>query len=243
LKITNEILKTHTFSIEWNKFFVKIPPTIQDMQISLLEHDDPLTKVQINAPLIKQLFHAFTVKTRLMEQEYKEKSIKESLEKRCQDYKDNQSDMIDSLINRHRKTIRLDRCIDRSLNNNGLLTNPTDVMNETKRHFQQVTGTVHHFKEIPEDWIPWYNPKDDIDPIIYDNLMSAPTENEWETVINNLPSNKAPGLSKINNEMLKNMGAQTKKKFWIFICSCLTKSILPDAWNLAFVYPVPKPKP
>ncbi|CAI2200310.1 11665_t:CDS:1, partial [Funneliformis geosporum] len=44
LKITNEILKTQTFSIEWNKFFVKIPPTIQEMQISLLEHDDPLTK-------------------------------------------------------------------------------------------------------------------------------------------------------------------------------------------------------
>ncbi|CAI2200463.1 16791_t:CDS:1, partial [Funneliformis geosporum] len=63
LKITNEILKTQTFKIEWNKFIVKIQPIAQEMQISLLEHGDPLTKVQINASLIKQLYHAFTVKT------------------------------------------------------------------------------------------------------------------------------------------------------------------------------------
>ncbi|CAI2174622.1 4530_t:CDS:1, partial [Funneliformis geosporum] len=44
LKITNEILKTQTFKIEWNKFIVKIPPIAQEMQISFLEHGDPLTK-------------------------------------------------------------------------------------------------------------------------------------------------------------------------------------------------------
>src|SRR5215216_6226048 len=108
-----------------------------------------------------------------------------------------------------------------SLKNNGLLTDPIDVINETQRHFQQVTGTIHHSKMVPDDWIPWYNPKDDINPSIYNDLMSAPTEEEWETMLNNLPPNKTPGPSKITNEMLKNMGIQTKKKFWIFVSSCL----------------------
>jgi len=43
--------------------------------------------------------------------------------------------------------------------------------------------------------------------------------------------------------MLQNLGSQTKKILWIFICGCLAKSTLPDAWNIAFVYPVSKPKP
>ena len=73
--------------------------------------------------------------------------------------------------------------------------------------------------------------------------MSEPSEDEWNNVIMKLSTNKAPGPSKISNEMLQNLGPHMKKIFWIFICNCITTTILPDAWNIAFVYPVPKPKP
>jgi len=79
-----------------------------------------------------------------MEREFKLASIKLALEKRCQNYKDNQSIMIDSIINRQRHTIYLDCCIDGSNSKRGLLTDPEDVLNETNRHFQRVTGTIHH---------------------------------------------------------------------------------------------------
>ena len=151
--------------------------------------------------------------------------------------------MIDSIINRHRKVIHLDRCMDGSTCNKGLLTDPNDVINKTNRHFQRVTGTSHHSETIPYEWLKQYQPVDHIDPLIYANLMTLPSEEEQNDIINALPTNKAPGPSKIANEMLQNLGPQTKWIFWIFICGCLSIPTLPDAWNVAFIYPVPKPKP
>src|SRR5215216_6514394 len=108
-----------------------------------------------------------------------------------------------------------------SLKNNGLLTDPIDVINETQRHFQQVTGTVYHFKVVPDDWIPWYNPKDDINPLIYNDLMSAPTEEEWETVLNNLPLTKRQDHPKLLIKCLKIWVYKQKRNFGFSFAAAL----------------------
>jgi hypothetical protein len=72
--------------------------------------------------------------------------------------------------------------------------------------------------------------------------MDPPTLHEWFDVINNLPSNKAMGPSKISNEMLKHLGPTAFNKLWILISHCITKSDFPDQWKEAFVYPIPKPQ-
>ena len=59
--------------------------------------------------------------------------------------------------------------------------------------------------------------------------MTPPTEEEWYSVIDALAPNKAPGPSKISNEMIKNLGPLTKKSLWVLICDCVNTSFLPDA--------------
>jgi len=73
--------------------------------------------------------------------------------------------------------------------------------------------------------------------------MDPPEEDEWYQILKSLPNDKAPGPSKVSNEMLKHLGPKMNKVFWMLACACLTLSCIPDRWNLAFVYPIPKPKP
>jgi len=149
--------------------------------------------------------------------------------------------MLDSTLNRSRRTIVLDRCLSR--NSKDLLTDESAVKRNVNEHFQKAAGTTHENKVIPKKWSSIYNPISDIDPNIYKSLMSPPTADEWYNVIKSLADGKAPGPSKIHNEMLKHLGPLAKKLFWHIICGCLKISSLPNRWNLAYVYPIPKPKP
>jgi hypothetical protein len=169
-----------------------------------------------------------TVSAKSKEEEHKAQAIKKVLEQRCNNFRDNQTKMYDSLLNRERQVIVLDRCLDNSTQNLGLLTSENDVKRETARHFQRVTDTYHHNETIPVDWTQWYSPLADIDPNIYNDLMIPPTEDEWYNIILALPLDKAPGPSKISNEMLRHLGSRMKKVFWIFVCECLTLSLTPD---------------
>ena len=72
--------------------------------------------------------------------------------------------------------------------------------------------------------------------------MSLPTEQEWYSVINKLPNDKAAGPSGITNEMLKHLGPNTAKCLWQFICACIRINDIPQGWREAHVYPIPKPK-
>ena len=111
------------------------------------------------------------------------------------------------------------------------------------RHFQQVAGTTHQVKQIPEEWQPFYQPIPTIAPEIYNNLTSIPTADEWYKIIDHLPNEKAPGPSKLSNEILKHLGLTAKKCLWYIICGCLKTASIPTRWNLAYIYPIAKPKP
>ena len=194
-------------------------------------------------PQIRSLVSLASTALKLKEEDYKTKMIKQALEQRCENFQTNQSRMIDSILNRKRQTIVLDRCLDNSPLNLGLLTSAEDVKKETARHFQHAAGPQNAPHDIPNEWIPYYEPLQHFDSSIYGDLMRNPTEEEWSQIVISLPNDKACGPSKISNEMLKNLGPITKKAFWTFICGCLKLSLTPDAWNYAYVYPIAKPKP
>ena len=72
---------------------------------------------------------------------YIDQQIKECAEKRCEYIMDEQSKMIDSLLERENKTITLDRCI---INDNNrdeiLLMEKDDVLKAVKDHFNRVSN-------------------------------------------------------------------------------------------------------
>jgi hypothetical protein len=104
-------------------------------------------------------------------------------------------------------------------------------------------GSCHKNVPLNDEWRPFYQPLENVDTTIYDNLMDPPSADEWYDLIAYLPNGKAPGPSKVSNEMLKHLGPITKKLLWYIICGCLALSSVPHRWNHAFIYPIPKPKP
>src|SRR4051794_32042791 len=54
-------------------------------------------------------------------------------------------------------------------------------------------------------WQDIYTPQQDINTSIYDSLLIAHTDDEWQHTIAALPNDKAPGPSNISYEMLKKM--------------------------------------
>ena len=121
--------------------------------------------------------------------------------------------MFDSLLDRSRITITLDRCINNNSPDKELLTDLKDVQNETARHFQRVVGSQYSNPSLLEVWKQVYTPDDSIDTTIYHFIMQLPSKEEWHTIIKALPNGKALGPSKISNEMLKNLGPFAAKCF------------------------------
>jgi len=73
--------------------------------------------------------------------------------------------------------------------------------------------------------------------------LELPTFDEWLLTIKHLPNDKAPGPSKISNELLKKMGPLANKLLYKIICACFLSGVTPAQWNIAHVYLIPKPKP
>jgi hypothetical protein len=153
--------------------------------------------------------------------------------------------MIDSLLERNKRFIVLDKVIYKDSNNEEqVTTDPNFIKQLTNDHFQNVANSKNSSKEFSPEWSKWkdeYAPKSDIDGAIYDNLMSTPSLSEWHNVISNLPNHKATGPSKISNDMLKHLGPSAMNKLWIMISCCINTGDFPDQWKEAYVYPIPKP--
>ncbi|RIA79717.1 Endonuclease/exonuclease/phosphatase, partial [Glomus cerebriforme] len=127
-------------------------------------------------------------------------------------------------------------------NNDLLITDPTRIKEIVNDHFQKCPGSKNVDKVIPSAWSSFYQPIETIDPNIYQNLMSPPSDNEWSLILSALPKDKASGPSGISNEMLIHLGPNMRSLIFDFISKCLDLADTPDKWRLAHVYPIPKPK-
>jgi ribonuclease HI len=153
--------------------------------------------------------------------------------------------MINSIINRRKKTIVLDKVIEIIDEKSGdikLVTSPNEVKHLTNKHFQTIAGGQHQTKTIPEEWRDTYTPKTEVNENIYNFLMTDITDLEWFNTISNLPNNKAPGPSGITYEMIKHTGDLTQQTLRKFINACIHLNDIPSAWRHANVFPIPKPK-
>ena len=91
--------------------------------------------------------------------------------------------MISSFLDQQKNIIILDRIIVTEDGEDKLITDPEAIHTETNRHFQTCAGSINEEKIIPPNWQQQYAPKPGIDDSIYENLMAAPTYQEWIEVI------------------------------------------------------------
>src|SRR5271165_5074055 len=101
--------------------------------------------------------------------------MKHFIQQRCDDYKENQAHMIDSILNRKRRCINIDSI----LVNDELELDPQIIMKETNKHYQTVAGSEHSYVPIPTEWKDDFEPLTSINEGIYDELMAPITIQEW----------------------------------------------------------------
>src|SRR2546421_5284730 len=86
-------------------------------------------------------------------QTFRTEQINHYLQRRCIDYTENQSRMIDSILSRSHDKIVIDKLeID-----NELIMNPEEIKFHTAQHFQNIVGPARTDGTIPEEWSEDYS--------------------------------------------------------------------------------------
>jgi hypothetical protein len=149
--------------------------------------------------------------------------------------------------------IVLDRVlINPNSNDQYLELDPTNIKEATMNHFKHIAESSNtsvtdniatHYPNAWQFWKDSYKPLPAIDDNLYYSILDPPPYEEWLLIIKHLPNDKAPGPSRISNKLLKHLGPLANKFLYKIISACLISGLTPAQWNLAHVYPIPKPKP
>ena len=70
--------------------------------------------------------------------------------------------------------------------------------------------------------------------------MSKPTLQELNEAISELPNNKAAGSLGITYKIIKKLSNKGKERLGKIFHCCLTYGIIPKAWKVSNIYPIPK---
>ncbi|PKY31581.1 hypothetical protein RhiirB3_393426 [Rhizophagus irregularis] len=121
---------------------------------------------------IEELFSVAYISLNTEMGKKKEKKIMEAIERRQQDLEYDQRRMIDSVMEREFKKINIDRLIVQDQDGEDvLITDENQIKVLVANHFQNCAGSVNCEKEIPNEWINEYKPKEDILESIYDEVL------------------------------------------------------------------------
>src|SRR5581483_873771 len=154
--------------------------------------------------LLKDLLKTIGVQYITKSKAHQDKQIKAFVQQRCEDFYDDKKHMIDSFLERTKRTIVIDRVLHTDQQGvQSLVTDPNEIKRLTIDHFQTCAGGIHSPKAIPPRWEQQYRPRDTINPSVYNSLMNPMTNDEWAMIISALPLGKAAGPSGISNEMIK----------------------------------------
>jgi len=90
--------------------------------------------------------------TKLEEEKIIQNKIRYHIEKRCTDFHDNPSKMINSLLDRHKKKIVIDRLFVSNNNNNYIILDPDEVKNKVNNHFQNAALPTESAPIMNDRW-------------------------------------------------------------------------------------------
>src|ERR1043166_9068628 len=190
----------------------------------------PELPLLVNLSAIKRFRKALnTVKQTvqaLLKQEQKEYDTSQMLhfiEQRCTDFKDNQTRMINSILQRTQDKIVIDRLeVD-----NDLITDPASIRSFTANHFQNIVGRPASDGSIPEEWHQDYLPLESVDDSIYAGLSDPPSFTEWLDFVRLAPANKASSPSGVSYDLLKHLGPVALDVLHQITCSCFRLQSIP----------------
>ena len=181
----------------------------------------------------KSLFHARNLENI---KEIKQQ-INKAIDKRCSKLQTQPTSMINSILNRHKDPVKFNNI---QLDND-IITDPPIIKSHILQHFDNWTAPRHINSDIfNSQWKTEYDPKPNINPNWYSNILLNFTEEEVLLTINQLPNNKACGPSGISYEMLKHAGSNFITTITSLFNRCLSSQSIPSQWKEGRIFPISK---
>jgi hypothetical protein len=169
------------------------------------------------------------------------KQIQKAIEKRWEDLKDNPKRMINSVLDKPRKSIVMDRLIKETADNNTLvITEGSEIKEIVREHFYNWTRKRNTDTKLLKKWESAYMPLKEVDDSWYNNLYNEVNIDELETVIQSLPNKKAPGQSNLQYEWFKNLPQKGLDILQNIVNDALLLNDIPKEWKRGYIYPIPK---
>ena len=166
------------------------------------------------------------------------RQISQYFEQRCGDIKHNQSRMIDSILERPHRRIKLDRVM---LSDGSLTLDDNELNNKVIEHFQNIAGPSDTNISIPESWQQDYLPLPTVNEDCYHTQLRPVDLHELNGILSTCPNGKAAGTSTITYEMVRHSSKTFKNKLVELYNMCITTGLTPTKWKHALLFPIPKP--
>ncbi|KAI7822883.1 hypothetical protein BC939DRAFT_172928 [Gamsiella multidivaricata] len=190
---------------------------------------------------IKKYWHDAIQFMQAERESIKRTKIKEAIDSRCDQMRGNPGKMLDSILDRHRGKVVIDR-VQQTINGNVVSVKEGDQVKDTvKRHFNEWHGRreVQPLDDHPR-WKAQYEPKEWIDPTWYNGLMDPPSMEELLAALKESPKAKAAGISGVANDLFLKQGGVGDYILFQLICACLLQEDVPFEWKTGIVYCIPK---
>ncbi|GBB94208.1 hypothetical protein RclHR1_02310014 [Rhizophagus clarus] len=174
-------------------------------------------------------------------------NINKYIDRRQQDFSDNQTRILNSILERKPQKITINRLlITPDEENPQLITDQEDIERITINHYQNVASSNNpalftSYENLTPFWQHIYKEKHK-SPEHQSILTTIITLEELTTTIQSLPNNKAPGPTGITYEFWKHFPKTHYKLLLIFFNNILNTGFIPSAWKEALLYPIPKPE-
>jgi hypothetical protein len=148
--------------------------------------------------------------------------------------------MINSILNKEYNKANIDKIILQEPEPT-VITDPKIILETTKQHFKKYTNTQNpqDINNFPE-WTQEYNPKSTIQEHWYTTTLQDIDPSEIQSVIHNMSSESAPGISGINYAIFKHIGPKAHKLLSIIYTKILNTGNIPNKWQQNLIYPIPK---
>ncbi|UZO00367.1 uncharacterized protein OCT59_011501 [Rhizophagus irregularis] len=180
---------------------------------------------------------------------FNKKKIEKYINQRDNNIIINQKRMLNSLLDQKPNIIKIDRLIYDDKNGiKSFTTDPQQIESLAITHYTNISKIESTSRSYDPDVIlrqPWkdiYQPFTHIPSSAYNKLIDPITLDELITNIKDLPNNKATGPNNISNEIIKKLPSQMLEVILSLFNYSLEKGIIPSQFDLAYLYPIPKPQ-
>ena len=165
--------------------------------------------------------------------------INKHIDSRCEAIQGELKHMLNSLLEKSSRKIKVDRVLKVNNEETVLLTEEKEVLDEVRSHFMK-QFRKRNIGKVSSKWVKEYSPISRIDEKIYSNLLDKVTAEEWGEALSKAKNKSAPGVSGISYPLIKGAGKVAQVLFRVLANLCLFKGDIPVKWKIGQLYPIPK---